>query len=225
MKATFSGCANIQPAVHSGTLVSKIPSQQHWWSQSENVSPFAQNTAAPPPNNSPSSARLYFLWDVLYVLQLKLSWPLLKWKILYLVSLMPSSIYLLWLAKSKSQVVYKIYLMPQRAKDESTINGNPLLQCVRSLTRGLSSLNWDGKQRHLVYLKKASTFISHSRAAWLYPWLWSVRHIFLPTGDCPFAWHSTKPAGLKLQHHSIQFVSEKRTNKQWVRCKHRWCIT
>lgn len=140
---------------------------------------------------------------------------------------MPSSVYLLWLAKSKLQVVYKTYLVPERAKDESIINGNPLLQCVRSgaLTLGLSSLSWDGKQRHLVYLKKASTFISHSRVAWLDPWLWSLRHIFLPTRDCPFAWHRTKPAGLKLQHHSIQFVSDKRTNKQWVRCKHRWCIT
>lgn len=37
--------------------------------------------------------------------------------------------------------------------------------------------------------RKASTLISHSRAAWPEPWQQSLRHIFLPTGDCPYVWH------------------------------------
>lgn len=77
------------------------------------------------------------------------------------------------------------------------------------LTQDLCSLSWDGKQRHLVYMKKASTLISHSTAAWPDPWLQSLRHIFLPTRDCPFTWHGAKSAGLQLQQHSIEFVSDK----------------
>lgn len=44
-------------------------------------------------------------------------------------------------------------------------------------------ISLDGKQRHLVYMKGASTSISHRAAAWPDLWLLSLRHIFLPTGD------------------------------------------
>lgn len=84
------------------------------------------------------------------------------------------------------------------------------------------SVGWDGKQRHLVYMKKASSFISRSTAAWPDPWLQSLRHIVLPTGGCPLALHGTKPAVSKLQPHNIPSVSEKSKNKLWVGCEHRW---
>lgn len=45
------------------------------------------------------------------------------------------------------------------------------------------AISLDGKQRHLVYIKGASTCISHRAAAWPDLWLLSLRHIFLPTGD------------------------------------------
>lgn len=49
------------------------------------------------------------------------------------------------------------------------------------LTRIVRRISQDGKQRHLVYMKGASTSISHSAAAWPDPWLLSLRHIPLPT--------------------------------------------
>lgn len=44
-------------------------------------------------------------------------------------------------------------------------------------------ISLDGKQRHLVYMSRASTCVSHSAAAWPDLWLLSLRHIFLPTAD------------------------------------------
>lgn len=62
--------------------------------------------------------------------------------------------------------------------------GLTLLRSIRDvLTHVVSRLFSDGKQRHLVYMKKASTFISPSTAAWPDPWLQPRRHIFLPMGD------------------------------------------
>jgi len=120
--------------------------------------------------------------------------------------------------KRSVRVVFLIYVI----SDLVFSIGWMSLCCIRRvLTQGLGSLSWDEKQRHLVYMKKASTLISHSTAAWPDPWLQSLRHIFLPTGDCPFVWHGTEPAGLQMQHHSIQFVSDKSKNTQWVRYKHR----
>lgn len=48
------------------------------------------------------------------------------------------------------------------------------------LTRIVRRISQDGEQRHLVYMKGASTSIFHSAAAWPDPWLLSLRQI-LPT--------------------------------------------
>lgn len=78
------------------------------------------------------------------------------------------------------RTVFLIYVIKRFA---SSIGWISLCFISGVLTQNLNNLSGDGKQRHLVYMKKAS--LSHSTAAWPDPWLQSLRHIFLPTRDCP----------------------------------------
>lgn len=87
--------------------------------------------------------------------------------------------------------------------------GLTLLRSIRDvLTHVVSRLGSDGKQRHLVYMKKASTFISPSAAAWPDPWLQPCRHIFLPMGDSLHGME-LKAAGFKLQCQTIRVSADK----------------
>lgn len=73
------------------------------------------------------------------------------------------------------------------------------------LAHAVSRLGSDGKQRHLVYMKRASTFIPPSAAARPDPWLQPRRDIFLPMGD---GLHGME---LKAQHQDHQALSDGHT--------------
>lgn len=92
------------------------------------------------------------------------------------------------------------------------------------LAHAVSRLGSDGKQRHLVYMKRASTFISPSAAARPDPWLQPRRDIFLPMGDGLHGME-LKAAGFKPQHQNIQALTDGRTFMVIINslCWHLWC--
>lgn len=87
------------------------------------------------------------------------------------------------------------------------------------LAHAVSRPGSDGKQRHLVYMKRASPFISPSAAARPDPWLQPRRDIFLPMGD---GLHGME---LKAQHQNIQALTDGHTFMVIINnlCWHLWC--
>lgn len=87
------------------------------------------------------------------------------------------------------------------------------------LAHAVSRLGSDGKQRHLVYMKRASTFISPSAAARPDPWLQPRRDIFLPMGD------GLDGMELKAQHRNIQALTDGHSFMVIINsfCWHLWC--
>lgn len=90
--------------------------------------------------------------------------------------------------------------------------GLTLLRSIRDvLTHVVRRLGSDGKQRHLVYMKKASTFISPNVAAWPDP---RLQH-FSSHGR-QFAWHGTEGSWLQTSMAKIQVSADKEWDRFWL---------
>lgn len=232
----------MRSVVHPGTVVTKIPSQQHWWSQSNHI--FSQ-----------WELQLYktsLLWDIYW----SSGHAFRKNKTLFSIVLFNQcSIYI----KSKSYGHCKLLvslcfallyncsaycLNPGRKTHpfsclkrthQRSSDLHHKWSCIFHRLR-ITALHWRlscSRCRSAELWWKAETSGLHEKSLHFYfsqcsSTTWSLaavpqRHI--SSHRRPFAWHWTQPASLKLKHCGIQFVSDRRDDKQWVRCNYRLLIS